>query len=310
MMKIFVYLAFYISIIVIACHAKESTEEEEVSPDEIQTPVTVTTVEYGPLSEYIDLNATAAFMQNSFIKSSANGYITAVNIRPGQQVRAGQTAFVLKTKEAQALGNTINALDSSFHFSGVITIRVHQHGFITELTHQPGDYVQDGEQLAVISDTRGFGFLLNLPYELRRYVSLNKAVQVILPDSTVLDGIVSSFMPTVDSVSQTQAVMIKVNPSVSIPQNLIAKVRIVKNAKLNAGTLPKEAVLTDEAQTKFWVMKMTDSTTAVKFPVEKGLELNGRVEIISPAFSPSDKILLNGNYGLPDTAKVRVVSEK
>jgi multidrug efflux pump subunit AcrA (membrane-fusion protein) len=225
-------------------------------------------------------------------------------------VNAGQTAFVLKTKEAQALGNTINALDSSFHFSGVITIRVRQHGFITELSHQVGDYVQDGEQLAVISDTKGFGFLLNLPYELRKYVSLNKSVQVILPDSTILDGIVSSFMPTVDSVSQTQAVMIKVNAAASIPQNLIAKVRIVKNAKLNAVTLPKEAVLTDEAQTRFWVMKMIDSTTAVKTLIQKGIEINGRVEIVSPAFSPSDKILISGNYGLGDTAKVRIMSDQ
>jgi multidrug efflux pump subunit AcrA (membrane-fusion protein) len=233
MTKNFVFCSLCL-LIFSACHTKGAAdEEEEVPADQIQTPVMVTTVEYGPLTEYIDLNATASFIQNSFIKSSANGYITSVNIRLGQQVGAGQTAFVLKTKEAQALGNTINALDSSFHFSGVINIRIHQHGFITELTHQVGDYVQDGEQLAVISDTKGFGFLLNLPYELRRYVSINKVVQVILPDSTVLDGVVSSFMPTVDSVSQTQAVMIKVNPAASIPQNLIAKVRIVKNTKLD-----------------------------------------------------------------------------
>lgn len=308
MMKIF-YCSLFFALVASACHTKEA-EEEEVSADQIQTPVTVTGVEYGPLTEYIDLNATASFIQNSFIKSSANGYITAVSIRPGQQVSAGQTAFVLKTKEAQALGNTINALDSSFHFSGVITIRVRQHGFISELSHQVGDYVQDGEQLAIISDTKGFGFLLNLPYELRRYVSLNKVVQVILPDSTVLDGVVSSFMPTVDSVAQTQAVLIKVNAVASIPQNLIAKVRIVKNSKTNALTLPKEAVLTDEAQTQFWVMKMIDSTTAVRAPVQKGIEINGRVEILSPSFTPSDKILVSGNYGLADTARVRVMSNQ
>ncbi len=309
MMKKLIYLNLSFFIIVSACHKKETTTDE-VSADQIQTPVTVTSIQYEPLEEYIDLNATASFLQNSFIKSSANGYISSVNIHLGQQVSAGQTAFVLKTKEAQALGNTINALDSSFHFSGVITIRINQHGFITELTHQAGDYVQDGEQLAVISDTKGFGFLLNLPYELRRYVNIGKIVQVILPDSTTLDGVVASFMPTVDSVSQTQAVMIKVNPAASIPQNLVAKVRIIKNAKLNAPTLPKEAILTDEAQSNFWVMKMIDSVTAVKTPVQKGLEVNHRVEIVSPKFSPADRILLSGNYGLEDTAKVKIMNPK
>ena len=311
MIKRFVYLSLFSLTLITSCHSKETTtEEEEISPDQIQTPVTVTTIRYEPLQDYVELNATASFLQSSVLKSSANGYISSVNIRLGQQVNPGQTAFVLKTKEAQALGNTINDLDSSFHFSGVITIRIHQKGFITELSHQPGDYVQDGDQLAVISDAKGFGFILNLPYELRRYVNVGNIVKVTLPDSTLLDGTVSAFMPTVDSVSQTQAVMIKVNPAVSIPQNLVAKVRIVKSAKLNAPTLPKEAVLTNESQTDFWVMKMIDSATAVKIPVIKGLETNGRVEITSPVFAPADRILITGNYGLNDTAKVKIMSSR
>jgi hypothetical protein len=59
-------------------------------------------------------------------------------------------------------------------------------------------------------------------------------------------------------------------------------------------------------QSNFWVMKLIDSTTAVKVPVQKGIESGNRVEILSPKFSPSDMILTSGNYGLPDTAKVIV----
>jgi hypothetical protein len=54
-------------------------------------------------------------------------------------------------------------------------------------------------------------------------------------------------------------------------------------------------------------MKMTDSITAVKVPVKKGIETKDRIEILSPVFSDQDKILLTGNYGLGDTAKVRIV---
>jgi hypothetical protein len=63
-------------------------------------------------------------------------------------------------------------------------------------------------------------------------------------------------------------------------------------------------VLSDETENNFWVMKMIDSVTAVKIPVKKGLSTQDRVEILSPVFSPSDRILVSGNYGLPDTAKV------
>jgi hypothetical protein len=56
-------------------------------------------------------------------------------------------------------------------------------------------------------------------------------------------------------------------------------------------------------------MKVTDSTTAVKVPVTKGMEINDRVEILSPAFTATDKFLLTGNYGLPDTAKIKIIQQ-
>ena len=308
MQKKYLYISFFSLAAFLACHQKETaSEEEEVSQEEIQTPVTVTTVSIEPLSDYVELNATSSFLQDNIVKSNINGYIKAVNTKVGQYTNAGKTLFTLKTKEAESLGNTVNKLDPSFQFSGVVNIAASQSGYVTQLDHQPGDYVQDGEQLAVISNSKSFGFILNIPYEYRRYVSIGKTVELALPDGTTLHGTIASFMPTIDSVSQTQGALIKVSGSTSIPENLIAKVRLLKSSKAAALSVPKAAVLTDEAQTSFWVMKMTDSITAVKVPIVKGMETGERVEIIRPQFSTSDKILLNGNYGLPDTAKVKIV---
>ena len=53
-------------------------------------------------------------------------------------------------------------------------------------------------------------------------------------------------------------------------------------------------------------MKLIDSATAVKTPIKKGLEQNNSIEILDPAFSKTDQVLVTGNYGLPDTAKVIV----
>ncbi len=116
-------------------------------------------------------------------------------------------------------------------------------------------------------------------------------------------------MPTVDAVSQTQAIVIKVKTDQQIPEGLIARVELVKRSKTNAVSLPKEAVLTDEVQGEFWVMKLIDSVTAVKVPVKKGLENGSYVEILSPVFSAADKILLTGNYGLTDSARVSVIQQ-
>ncbi len=239
-----------------------------------------------------------------------NGYIQSVNTAPGKYVNAGQVLFTLKTKEAKSVGTDINKLDPSFKFSGMSNIAASASGYVTQLNHQQGDYVQDGEQLAVISDQNSFAFLLNLPYELRQYVANNSVVDLTLPDGTTLKGTIASSMPSVDPASQTQSIVIKVADSKMIPENLIAKVWIVKANKVSAQSLPKAAILTNDVQSDYWVMQVTDSNTAVKVPVKKGMETNDRVEILEPKFKQGDKILLTGNYGLPDTAKVTITGDK
>lgn len=303
------FIPFCLAMLLLMSCKRKAEPEEEAAAENVQTPVTVTAITNEQIADFVELNAISSFLQSSFIKATANGFLKSAYVKPGQFVRAGQLVFMMQTKEARALGNTINSLDPSFKFSGLIKINASQTGYITTIDHQPGDYVQDGEQLAVLSDANSFGFLLNLPYELRPYLTRNKTIDIVLPDKTHISGTVAHVMPTVDSVSQTQAVLIKVRASASIPQNLIGKVRIVKNEKSNATSLPKEAVLTDESQTSFWVMKMIDSVTAVKIPVVKGMETKDRVEIVSPGFNGSDRIVLKGNYGLPDTAKVKIMKE-
>jgi multidrug efflux pump subunit AcrA (membrane-fusion protein) len=306
MKKVFLYLSFFWMI---ASSCKSGTTEEVAAEEtETTTPVTITSISTEPMTEYIELNATSVFLQKAFVKASSNGYITSATASVGTIVSAGQQVFVLKTKEAESIGNTINLLDSSFKFSGIIPIKAGITGYVSEINHQPGDYVQEGEQLAVISDTRSFVFILNLPYELRPYVLNKQTVELLLADGKTMIGTIGTVMPVVDSASQTQNVMIKVNEK-NLPVNLIAKVRVVKNAKEKTVSLPKQSVLSDETQTSFWVMKLINDSTAVKVPVKKGIEASDKTEITDPVFSTPDKFLLTGNYGLADTAKIRIVQQ-
>jgi multidrug efflux pump subunit AcrA (membrane-fusion protein) len=279
------------AMLLLSCHNVEKKEEADDKAPAEGTPVSITTVSTEPLTEYIDLNATATFMQKSYVKANINGYIESMKAQPGMFVSAGQTMFTLVTKEAKTINNDVNKLDPAFKFSGVNIIKSNTSGYITQLNHQPGDYVQDGEQLAVISDAGSFAFILNLPYELKPYMGKNSTVDLTLADGTKLKGIVSGTMPSVDPAAQTQGIIIKVPSSYKIPENLIAKVRIIKANKPGVISLPKEAVLTNDMQNSFWVMQLTDSTTAVKVPVEKGIETNDRVEIVKPHFKQGDNYL-------------------
>jgi multidrug efflux pump subunit AcrA (membrane-fusion protein) len=292
---------------VVSCHQSADTRTEIET--EGLTPVTVTHATPGNLTEVVPLNATATFLLKTPVKSDVNGYLQKVNIRLGQKVRQGQELFIVRSKESEHLGNTISRLDTSFRFSGLIPIKSPASGFITELSHQAGDYVQDSEVLVIISDLSSLVFLLELPYELNTWLAENKKVELTLPDGKKYWGTIDSSLPSVDPVSQTQSYVIRVPGISSVPENLVATVTFIKKSESAAAILPKEALLTNETQTEFWIMKMTDSVTAVRVPVTRGLETSGMVEIVTPKLTPSDIILLKGNYGLPDTARVMIMNK-
>lgn len=70
--------------------------------------------------------------------------------------------------------------------------------------------------------------------------------------------------------------------------------------------VPKSSVLTDDVQSEFWVMKLINDTTAVKTIIEKGLENDKWVELKSNNISLKDRLLTSGNFGLSDTASVKI----
>jgi hypothetical protein len=86
-------------------------------------------------------------------------------------------------------------------------------------------------------------------------------------------------------------------------------VQVAVSIKKNSAKqiLPKSCVAADEMMKDFWVMKLTNDSTAVKVPVKLGDKNETSVEIVSPVFKKTDKIISEGNYGMPDTALIQVV---
>jgi multidrug efflux pump subunit AcrA (membrane-fusion protein) len=283
------------------------TDEGDGDEVEATTPVTITNVRFGPISEVVELNAVSIFQKKVSVKATTTGYIDEINANLGGNVGMDQLLFTIKTREATALNNP--SMDSIIKFSGIIKINAQKSGTITSLAHQKGDYVQDGDELAVISERSSLVFLLQVPFEMNAFVKIGADVEIILPGDSVLKGKITGSLPEVDAVSQTQQFVVKAITNQLLPENLIAKVRIVKSTKEKATIIPKEALLSDETQSEFWVMKLMNDSTAVRVNVKTGIQSEDEAEIVDPAFTEQDRILLTGNYGIADTAKVSIKPE-
>jgi len=279
-------------------------------PIEVAIPVTLTTIDTSGIENYSDLNGTAIYLVKNTIKANATGYLNSVNVATNDFVINGKELFSIKTREAKILGNSVNKIDSTLNFGGAIRVRSNTDGIVTMVNVQQGDYVQDGDALVTINDTKSFAILLSLPYEFRKYISVGQQLLITLPDATTRYASVQKFLPAVDPTSQTQNVILKINGKQDVPENLIVKVRINKTSRFKTISLPKSAVLSDETETDFWIMKMINTTTAVKIPVQKGIQTEDKIEIISPVLTYKDKILLTGNYGVADTIQVKVIKNE
>ncbi|MBK7410010.1 MAG: hypothetical protein IPJ40_19350 [Saprospirales bacterium] len=175
------------------------------------------------------------------------------------------------------------------------------------LDQRQGDFVGEGSMLCTIARNDKIGFRLSVPYEFSNFVHTGTACIIELPDKTRLPGRVAENFQSASATSQTQTFFVKPLKPTLVPEGLNVVVIVQTEQSKQATVLPKSAILTNETMDEFWVMQLLNDSMAVKVPVTLGLTTGDAVEVTSPDFSTTDRILTVGNYGLEDTAMVKVV---
>ena len=288
-------------IVITGCHQTVTNSEKTTST---AVPATVSQLHTGRMSSYLDLSATSTFLFKASVKAPVTGFIENMYINQGDAVENSRLLFTIITKEASAI-----MIDSanSLKFKGIVNVNAAVAGLISSIEHPKGDYVAEGDQLCQIAVPGSFVFILDIPYELSSSIKLNTRCEIVLPDGHSVNGLIKSRFPSMTGSSQTERFIVKLSDSANLPENLIAKIRIVKESVDNAVSLPKSSILTDETMKSFWVMKLINDSTAVKVPVITGIIEKEFVQIKMPVFKDTDLFLSSGNYGLGDTTNVKVI---
>ena len=164
--RLSVFLAMAAMIFIYSCKSKDTgkSDDKEVVTT---TPVTVTNIIRGSLEEDVELNATATYQLKIPVKSNTNGYVKQTMVKLNQFVRKGDLLFVLQTKEANTLERNLHRIDTVFWFNGIVNIFAPESGYISQINDAASNFTQEGEVLATINDANSFGFVLELPFELR-----------------------------------------------------------------------------------------------------------------------------------------------
>lgn len=258
------------------------------------------------IDDYLTLNGNTIFLKKEIIRSTFDGFVEKVFKNIGDDVNTGEVIFQLKTKELAA-SDSIDFNIGKQLFKGAVYIKAGSAGALTELDFHEGDYVTSGEQIAIISNPSSLRIRLNVPYEDVLKTRIGSACEINLPNDVNIPGTIEKSVPSVDQSTQTQAFLIKLNRFENIPENLNVIVTIPFEHSKNATVVPKSSIMTNVTQDSFWVMKLINDSMSVRVDIEKGIENDSVAQILRPRLEPSDRILLTGSYGLPDTAEVEIV---
>lgn len=292
-------------VFAMACHAPEDGQPEEIKPVAL---VKVGGVGHRDMEEQVQLTASSVYLQRSLVVAPMAGYLRRADLKFGDAVTRGQQLYTMETRERRAIGKSAALQDTTLENFGIVSITAPVSGVITQLDRQQaGEYLLEGNPLCTITKSQDLAFQLNVPFEYHAIVQRNRRCEIVLPDQSRLAATILKPLSAMNPLTQTQLFLVKPVENRFLPEGLVAAVRLSKRTSKNTQVVPVEALLSDELLQHFWVMRLINDSTAVKVAVQPGIRTSKEVEILRPVFAAEDRLLTEGNYGLADTAFVKVL---
>ena len=294
-MKQILFLLFITTLMFSSCGKKVGTEQDQTAVVHVKT----TTVKFGKIESKQTFNGKVIYLKKNQVLSPISGFIRKMTVKFGDTVKKGDLLFEIQTKENKALEN------SNSGNMGLVSVKSPSSGVINQLNIvENGAYIVEGAALCTVAENQDALVQLNLPFEYNSLVKVGAECTLVLGDDIRFRGTILQILPTVDEANQTQQILIKPYYKKPIPENLNLEVEIVKAVHNHTYLAPRNAVLTNETQTEFWVMKVLNNKLAIKVPVKKGIENDEFVEILNANLTASDVLVSEGGYGLNDSTEV------
>lgn len=295
----------YLVLILVLCLGQSCKKKPSKIINNLPVPiVNVVHPTLEKIHDNVQINGQIVYLNKTNIKAPITGYVKHVNAKIGDWVNKGSILFKIQTKESKALQESKLKLDKNF---GIVEVRATISGYINILNiTDSGVFVNQGDLLATIVKNNDLAIQVNTPFQYYNLLKINKNVEVILPNKETILAKFYKAIPTIDPISQTQQVYFKLIKPIELPENLNVIINLQTKQKPAVITLPKTAVLTNETQNEFWIMEVSKDSLAIKTLIQKGLENNSKVEIVSPKLNLKSLIIDKGAYGLPDSTKVKI----
>lgn len=260
-------------------------------------------LKYGHIEDYLNLNGKTVCLKKNLVVSPIAGYVMKANVNFGDRVRKNDVLFEIQTKEGKALENTGDFTPDM----GLVQVLAPSDGLINApVVLSSGAYVVEGGELCSIINSKDIKVKVNVPFKYSSMLKPGDHCTIFLSDNSMISGSVLQKLPFMDEANQIQDALIGLQTDRQLPENLYLVVQFVAGHSANTFLVKKSALMANETQNRFWIMKVENSNLAVEVPVNKGIENDSLVEIFSSLLNENDLVITQGAYSLPDSTVVSI----
>ena len=323
----------------------KTQDEKKKKKIEEGVPVKVWEVELGAISDYVQHTSTIEAEEAIDVYSQATGLVSEVLVEEGDQIKSGQILVKLVDDDLrlgvdearvnyQKLANSFkrsqglfdrNLLSREDYEQRKFTVEESQirwsrsklalahasvrspvDGVIAMRSVKLGDRITPARKLFGLVDLQNLIAQVHVPGRDMRFISKGQIAEVttdFLPGEN-FRGHVERISPVVDPGSGTFKVTLKLaDTSNRLRPGMFITAHIVTATHETAVLVPKKAIVYDDGFPHVFIV---NDSTATRVRLKVGFEDTDNLEILDGT-KQGDRIIVVGQNGLKDQAKVRVI---
>ena len=304
-----------------------SKNEGSDSSPAVTVNVRTTTIKKGQVEEMVEATGSTVIQREVQLRSAINGILVDFKFFNGDKISKGAIVAKVRSKEAQAALQGAEVLLQSAQTSqqreeaqkayslaeqssNTISITAPFDGILANKQKNEMEVISEADQIATLVDPSSIVFVADVPVTSLNLIQTGQQVHLKFAGTPAgkFQGIVDRIEPLLNPNDQTGHVKILFSSgSQVILGSMFGEASIVRGKTSDALLIPKAALLVDDENNTVSVMVAGPDSMAHQVNVRVTWRNDSLAAIAAPALTAGTSIIIEGQYGLPDSTKIRVV---
>jgi multidrug efflux pump subunit AcrA (membrane-fusion protein) len=326
-------LAILLACMTLACgactrkQAGEETEGQSAAPPVVS--VKISRAYRGTLDESVVATGKVDVIRRQKVISPVSGTLVSLKALEGMTVQRGAVLAVIRPREAQTsitgaealLQNARTdaerqeaqaALDLANSTQNMVSVRSVFRGVVAARNVTEGELVAENAELMTVIDLSTIVFVADVP--LQDSPRVRKGQHAMLEFQSLAGeeypALVDAVYPGSEAQSQTVGVRLTLKDTREAARRLLkpsmmGMCRIITGVHRDVLIVPKGALLRDDEHDTYAVVVVHPDSIARLVSVAVGVTTDSTAEIRGTGIDAGTPIVVEGNYALPDSTRVR-----